>query len=108
MKTYKKNIQRKKKLIEKNNNKIENELILLGGTIVEDKLQDGVPECIKELRMAGIKIWVLTGDKCDTAENIALSCNLINENQKIFRIISLDNHFFLKFINFKKNSNNLS
>ena len=92
LKTYKKNIQRKKKLIEKNNNKIENELILLGGTIVEDKLQDGVPECIKELRMAGIKIWVLTGDKCDTAENIALSCNLINENQKIFRIISLDNH----------------
>ena len=70
LKNYKKNIQRKKKLIEKNNNKIENELILLGGTIVEDKLQDGVPDCIKELRMAGIKIWVLTGDKSDTAENI--------------------------------------
>ncbi len=92
LKNYKKNIQRKKKLIEKNNNKIENELILLGGTIVEDKLQEGVPDCIKELRMAGIKIWVLTGDKSDTAENIALSCNLINDNQKIFRIIGLENH----------------
>ena len=39
-------------------------------TIVEDKLQDLVPETIKDLRMAGIKILVLTGDKVDTAENI--------------------------------------
>ena len=42
--------------------------------------------------MGDIKIWVLTGDKCDKAENIDLSCNLINENQKIFRIISSDNN----------------
>jgi magnesium-transporting ATPase (P-type) len=80
------NLAKKGKLVDKCYDKIEQELELIGATIVEDKLQDLVPETIKDLRMAGIKIWVLTGDKVDTAENIALSCNLISKNQKIFRI----------------------
>ncbi len=42
---------------------IEKNLKLLGATAIEDKLQDGVPECIERLARAGIKIWVLTGDK---------------------------------------------
>jgi len=42
---------------------IEQNLILIGATAIEDKLQDGVPEAIANLAMAGIKIWVLTGDK---------------------------------------------
>ena len=42
---------------------IETNLILLGSTAIEDKLQDGVPECIANLAVAGIKVWVLTGDK---------------------------------------------
>jgi phospholipid-translocating ATPase len=42
---------------------IEKDLKLLGATAIEDKLQDGVPECIEHLSRAGIKIWVLTGDK---------------------------------------------
>lgn len=42
---------------------IETNLILLGATAIEDKLQDGVPEAIANLALAGIKIWVLTGDK---------------------------------------------
>lgn len=42
---------------------IEKELILIGASAIEDKLQDGVPECIERLARAGIKIWVLTGDK---------------------------------------------
>lgn len=50
---------------------IEKELILLGCTAIEDKLQDGVPNCIETLSRAGIKIWVLTGDKMETAINIA-------------------------------------
>ena len=65
---------------------IENDLYLLGTTIVEDKLQENVPETIRDLRLAGIKIWMLTGDKMNTAYNIALSCNLINTNMKIFEI----------------------
>ena len=65
---------------------IENNLILLGATIVEDKLQEKVPEIIRELREADIKIWMLTGDKLSTAYNIALSCNLINKSIKTFFI----------------------
>jgi phospholipid-translocating ATPase len=49
---------------------LERDLILLGATAVEDKLQKGVPECIDKLAQAGIKIWVLTGDKMETAINI--------------------------------------
>lgn len=50
--------------------KIERELVLLGATGIEDKLQDGVPETIVKLSQAGIKIWVLTGDRQETAINI--------------------------------------
>lgn len=42
---------------------IEQGMILIGATAIEDKLQDGVPETIANLALAGIKIWVLTGDK---------------------------------------------
>ena len=80
------NIQNKQKLMERLYDFIENNLILIGGTVVEDKLQDKVPETIKELRSAGIKIWVLTGDKLDTAENIGHSCNLLSKEQKLFTL----------------------
>jgi phospholipid-transporting ATPase len=50
---------------------IEKDLILVGCTAIEDKLQEGVPTCIETLSAAGIKIWVLTGDKMETAINIA-------------------------------------
>ncbi|XP_052175804.1 putative phospholipid-transporting ATPase 9 isoform X2 [Diospyros lotus] len=62
--------------------KIEKELILLGATAVEDKLQHGVPECIDKLAQAGIKIWVLTGDKMETAINIGFSCSLLREGMQ--------------------------
>lgn len=42
---------------------LEQEMILLGATAIEDKLQDGVPDTIAELAQANIKIWILTGDK---------------------------------------------
>ena len=66
--------------------KVENNLYIIGATIVEDKLQENVPETIRDLRLANIKIWMLTGDKMDTAENIAKSCNLINEDIFLFRL----------------------
>lgn len=50
---------------------IEKDLVLVGCTAIEDKLQEGVPACIETLSAAGIKIWVLTGDKMETAINIA-------------------------------------
>lgn len=52
---------------------------LIGVTAIEDKLQDGVHECISNLQMAGIKIWVLTGDKQETAINIGYSCQLLTD-----------------------------
>ncbi|XP_004509930.1 phospholipid-transporting ATPase 3-like [Cicer arietinum] len=70
---------------------IENDLILIGSTAIEDKLQEGVPACIETLQRAGIKIWVLTGDKIETAINIAYACNLINNEMKRFVISSETN-----------------
>ena len=70
--------------------KIEKNLNLIGTTIVEDKLQDQVPETIRDLRLAKIKVWMLTGDKMNTAYNIGLSCNLINKEMKIFNICGIE------------------
>ncbi|PRP86622.1 hypothetical protein PROFUN_05101 [Planoprotostelium fungivorum] len=56
---------------------IEREMTLVGCTAIEDKLQEGVPESIFQLRRANINIWVLTGDKQETAINIGLSCKLL-------------------------------
>lgn len=67
---------------------IEKDLILVGSTAIEDKLQEGVPTCIETLQRAGIKIWVLTGDKIETAINIAYACNLINNDMKQFIVSS--------------------
>lgn len=61
---------------------IEKDLILLGATAVEDKLQAGVPQCIDKLAQAGIKIWVLTGDKMETAINIGFACRLLRQEMK--------------------------
>ncbi|KAM3399257.1 hypothetical protein ACQJBY_004573 [Aegilops geniculata] len=61
---------------------IERDLILLGATAVEDKLQKGVPDCIDKLAKAGIKIWVLTGDKMETAINIGYACSLLRQGMK--------------------------
>ncbi|KAL2632432.1 hypothetical protein R1flu_017118 [Riccia fluitans] len=69
---------------------IEKDLILVGATAVEDKLQNGVPECIDRLALAGLKIWVLTGDKQETAINIGFACSLLREGMKQI-IVSLEN-----------------
>nr|XP_033949461.1 phospholipid-transporting ATPase IA isoform X1 [Pseudochaenichthys georgianus] len=59
---------------------IEKNLQLLGATAIEDKLQDKVPETIETLMKADIKIWILTGDKQETAINIGHSCRLLTKN----------------------------
>ncbi|KIX96727.1 uncharacterized protein Z520_07446 [Fonsecaea multimorphosa CBS 102226] len=63
--------------------RIERELTLLGGTAIEDRLQDGVPDTIALLGQAGIKLWVLTGDKVETAINIGFSCNLLSNEMDL-------------------------
>ncbi|AET40303.1 aminophospholipid-translocating P4-type ATPase DNF1 Ecym_5564 [Eremothecium cymbalariae DBVPG len=70
---------------------IERGLILLGGTAIEDRLQDGVPASIAILAEAGIKLWVLTGDKIETAINIGFSCNLLGNDMELLVIKSSGN-----------------
>uniref|UniRef100_A0A8C6VCD9 Phospholipid-transporting ATPase n=1 Tax=Naja naja TaxID=35670 RepID=A0A8C6VCD9_NAJNA len=62
---------------------IEQNLKLLGATAIEDKLQDGVPETIHLLKRGDIKVWVLTGDKQETAVNIGFACQLLSEDMII-------------------------
>ncbi|KAK6464682.1 aminophospholipid translocase and ATPase [Scheffersomyces coipomensis] len=70
-------------LIDKLDDEIEGDLILLGGTAIEDRLQAGVPDSIAILAQAGIKLWVLTGDRIETAINIGFSCNLLENEMKL-------------------------
>ncbi|KAL0571364.1 hypothetical protein V5O48_010602 [Marasmius crinis-equi] len=69
--------------VEAASEEIEKDLRLLGATAIEDKLQDGVPEAIADLKKAGIKIWVATGDKLETAIAIGRSTNLIGHDSNI-------------------------
>ncbi|XP_072162375.1 phospholipid-transporting ATPase VD isoform X2 [Bemisia tabaci] len=65
---------------------MENHLSLIGATGIEDLLQEGVPETISALRSAGIVVWVLTGDKPETAINIAYSTKLFTPQMKILKL----------------------
>ncbi|XP_074523704.1 phospholipid-transporting ATPase IC isoform X2 [Halichoeres trimaculatus] len=70
-------------LLEKLYDQMERELQLLGVTAIEDRLQDGVPETIALLQQGGIKVWVLTGDKKETAVNIGYSCKLLDPDTRL-------------------------
>lgn len=65
---------------------MERDLLLIGMSAIEDRLQDGVPETIKRLQEAGIKVVMITGDKLETAENIGMLSNFIQPESKIYRI----------------------
>ncbi|XP_052178422.1 phospholipid-transporting ATPase 2 isoform X3 [Diospyros lotus] len=62
--------------------RLEHDFEILGVAAIEDRLQDGVPETIETLRKAGINFWMLTGDKQNTAVQIALSCNFVSPEPK--------------------------
>ncbi len=90
---------------------IEQNLQLLGATAIEDRLQDGVPDAIHTLQQAGIKashllitilpgtdfaqIWVLTGDRQETAINIGLSCRLVSESMNLVSRVRTQEEFDL-------------
>ena len=75
-------IENREEELEKLQDELENDFELIGATAVEDKLQTGVPETIDLLLKEGIKLWVITGDKIETAINIGLSCKLLKESTK--------------------------
>lgn len=62
---------------------------LIGSTAIEDKLQEDVADTIRFIRRAGIRVWVLTGDKIETAINIGLSAALIDQMMTLFTIDQL-------------------
>jgi len=72
---------------------IEKNFILIGSTAVEDRLQDGVPETLRAMKEAGIKVCMITGDKRETAINIARSCGLISTKRSVFTMLS-QSHLF--------------
>nr|DBA28502.1 TPA: hypothetical protein GDO54_008850 [Pyxicephalus adspersus] len=76
-------LQNRSQLMEMVYDEMESNLQLLGATAIEDKLQDGVPETIQLLKNANIKVWMLTGDKQETAINIGFSCQLLSDDMNI-------------------------
>ena len=76
-------LENRQQLVERAGELIEQDFELAGATAIEDKLQDGVPGAIEKLRRANIKLWMLTGDKRETAINIGKSCHLIKDYSSI-------------------------
>ena len=68
------------------NEQIEVRLELVGSTAIEDKLQEGVPDTIKFIKDAGVKVWVLTGDKVETAINIGFSSALLDSSMQQYHL----------------------
>ena len=78
-------------LLEKSFADMEKDLELLGATGIEDRLQDDVPETIHSLRAAGLRVWVITGDKVETAINIGHSCKLLNSEDYPINLVRIRN-----------------
>ena len=68
----------------------EQDFELIGSSAIEDKLQEEVGKTIYSLRQAAIKVWVLTGDKVETAMNIGMACKLLDNEMNTFILQSLD------------------
>ena len=80
------NLENNEKKQQSLESEIETGFELLGVTALEDKLQEGVPEILQDIKDAGISVWMLTGDILETAENIGYLCNLLDAHTKVFRI----------------------
>uniref|UniRef100_K3WUP7 Phospholipid-transporting ATPase n=1 Tax=Globisporangium ultimum (strain ATCC 200006 / CBS 805.95 / DAOM BR144) TaxID=431595 RepID=K3WUP7_GLOUD len=66
---------------------LEQELMFVGVSGIEDKIQEGAPETLEKFRAAGIKVWMLTGDRPDTATNVAYSVRLISSEMKLVKLV---------------------
>ncbi|XP_008289590.1 phospholipid-transporting ATPase VD isoform X2 [Stegastes partitus] len=76
-------IENREELLLESAERLETNLTLLGATGIVDRLQEEVPETIETLQRAGIKVWVLTGDKQETAINIAYACKLLHASDQL-------------------------
>lgn len=87
MKQVKMSIYNRDQLFDKLFRQAERDFQLLGATAVEDSLQEGVPETIASLKDAGIKVWLLTGDKVETAQSVAYLCKLLDPDMTQFHLV---------------------
>uniref|UniRef100_A0A2K6LSZ0 Phospholipid-transporting ATPase n=1 Tax=Rhinopithecus bieti TaxID=61621 RepID=A0A2K6LSZ0_RHIBE len=79
-------INRQEEKMEKVFDDIETNMNLIGATAVEDKLQDQAAETIEALHAAGLKVWVLTGDKMETAKSTCYACRLFQTNTELLEL----------------------
>lgn len=79
-------VTEREELLEKAAATIERDLCVIGATAIEDKLQEGVPQAIADIADAGVKLWVLTGDKMETAINIGFSARLLTAEMELVKI----------------------
>ncbi|XP_062250513.1 phospholipid-transporting ATPase VB isoform X2 [Platichthys flesus] len=79
-------IENREELLMETAVQLETNLSLLGATGIEDRLQENVPDTIVALREAGIQVWVLTGDKPETAVNISYACRLLEEEDLVINM----------------------
>lgn len=77
-------------------NEVESDLVLLGMTAVEDSLQKRVKEAITRLLEADIKVWMITGDKLETAENIGLMAGIVTSRMRVFHLRNVSKKKFLQ------------
>lgn len=84
-------ITNRDQLVDEVSNLIESNLTLIGATAIEDKLQIGVPDTIESLLKAHINVWVITGDKRETAINIGFACSLLSSDMKLIELDTDDN-----------------
>ena len=80
-------------------NEIECNLTLIGATAIEDKLQEGVSDTIESLLQAGINLWVITGDKRETAINIGFACSLLSSNMELIELDTDDIDELMRLVN---------
>lgn len=82
--------------------RMETDLILLGCSAIEDNLQDQVPESIQRFFQANIKIWMITGDKFETAENIGFCSGIIPKGAKVLRFKNVSRSDFCQKVKLLK------
>ncbi|CRG94269.1 P-type ATPase, putative [Plasmodium gallinaceum] len=106
IKATKKPENEKEEYLQKFYDEAENNLVIIGCTGIDDKLQDDVPQVIQDLRDAGMTICVLTGDKLETAINIGHSINILNKQTYNAVFTETDPDLLLEQINIhEKNTN---
>ncbi len=92
----------KKILLKELADTLEQKLVLLGCTAIEDHLQEEVAESIKRFQDANIKVWMITGDKLETAINIAMTAGIAKSDARIFRFTGGSEHEFTKYVEILK------